>query len=111
MAAGVDCSEDLDLARAGGMRRAFGGVYAASTLGIMLREFTFGHTAQLAGVARRHLLALADATPVLDGIEQRALVDIDSLLRPVHGHAKQGASFGHTKISGKAVLRRGLSPW
>jgi hypothetical protein len=37
-------------------------------------------------------------------------VDIDSLLRPVYGHAKQGASFGHTKVSGKAVLRRGLSP-
>ena len=37
-------------------------------------------------------------------------VDIDSLLRPVFGHAKQGASFGHTKIAGKQVLRRGLSP-
>src|SRR5690606_9545739 len=33
-----------------------------------------------------------------------------SLLRPVYGHAKQGASFGHTKISGRTVLRRGLSP-
>jgi hypothetical protein len=38
------------------------------------------------------------------------LIDIDSLLRPVYGHAKQGASFGHTKISGRQVLRRGLSP-
>ena len=37
-------------------------------------------------------------------------MDIDSLLRPVFGHAKQGASFGHTKIAGKQVLRRGLSP-
>ena len=37
-------------------------------------------------------------------------MDIDSLLRPVYGHAKQGASFGHTKIAGKQVLRRGLSP-
>jgi hypothetical protein len=26
------------------------------------------------------------------------------------GHAKQGASFGHTKIAGKQVLRKGLSP-
>lgn len=26
------------------------------------------------------------------------------------GHAKPGASFGHTKIAGKQVLRRGLSP-
>src|SRR4029453_5001759 len=35
---------------------------------------------------------------------------IDSLLRPVYGHAKQGASYGHTKIAGKQVLRKGLSP-
>ncbi|MET0416089.1 MAG: IS1380 family transposase, partial [Actinoplanes sp.] len=40
----------------------------------------------------------------------RCFIDIDSLLRPVYGHAKQGASFGHTKVSGKTVLRRGLSP-
>ena len=37
-------------------------------------------------------------------------MDIDSLLRPVYGHSKQGASFGHTKIAGRQVLRRGLSP-
>ncbi len=40
----------------------------------------------------------------------RAFIDIDSLLRPVYGHAKQGACFGHTKIAGKQVLRKGLSP-
>lgn len=34
----------------------------------------------------------------------------DSLLRPVYGRAKQCASFGQTKILGKTVLRRGLSP-
>lgn len=50
------------------------------------------------------------STGLLPGIEQQADVDIDSLLRPVFGHAKQGASFGHTKIAGKQVLRRGLSP-
>ena len=37
------------------------------------------------------------------------MIDIDSLLRPVYGHAKQGASFGHTKIAGKQVLRKRLS--
>ena len=40
----------------------------------------------------------------------RAFIDIDSLVRPVYGHAKQGASYGHTKIAGKQVLRKGLSP-
>jgi hypothetical protein len=110
MAAGADSIDDLDVIRSGGMRQVFTGVYASATLGILLREFTFGHARQLAGVQRRHLLALAQRTPVLDGIEQQAFVDIDSLLRPVYGHQKQGASFGHTKISGKSILRRGLSP-
>lgn len=41
---------------------------------------------------------------------ERAFVDIDSLLRPVYGYAKQGASYGFTKIAGKQVLRKGLSP-
>jgi hypothetical protein len=85
-------------------------VYAPTTLGTLLREFTGGHVRQLQAVQRRHLLALADRTTVLDGITERAFVDIDSLLRPVYGRAKQGASFGHTKIAGKQVLRRGLSP-
>jgi hypothetical protein len=110
MAAGADSIEDLDVIRAGGMKRLFGGVYASATLGILLREFTYGHTRQLQAVLRAHLVALAARSPLLDGIAGRCFVDIDSLLRPVYGHAKQGASFGHTKISGKSVLRRGLSP-
>jgi len=110
MAAGADSIDDLDVIRAGGMRNLFGGVYAAATLGIFLREFTHGHTRQLAAVLRGHLVALAGQSKVLDGIGRRCFVDIDSLLRPVYGYAKQGASFGHTKIAGRPVLRRGLSP-
>jgi hypothetical protein len=110
MAAGADSIDDLDLIRSGGMGKVFGGVYACSTLGILLREFTHGHTRQLNAVLTRHLIALADRTTVLAGIEQRAFVDIDSLLRPVYGKTKHGASFGHTKIAGKMILRRGLSP-
>ena len=49
-------------------------------------------------------------TELLAGIDEQAFIDIDSLLRPVYGHAKQGASYGHTKIAGKQVLRKGLSP-
>ena len=47
---------------------------------------------------------------MLAGIDEQAFIDIDSLLRPVYGHAKQGASYGHTKIAGKQVLRKGFSP-
>jgi hypothetical protein len=110
MAAGADSIDDLDVIRSGGMTTVFGGVYAAATLGIFLREFTHGHTRQLSAVLRRHLVALAAHTRVLEGVGDRAFIDIDSLLRPVYGHAKQGASFGHTKIAGKSILRRGLSP-
>lgn len=110
MAAGADSIDDLDVIRAGGMKQLFGGVYANATLGILLREFTHGHTRQLAAVLRRHLVALTERTGLLAGISERCYIDIDSLLRPVYGKAKQGASFGHTKIAGKTVLRRGLSP-
>ena len=46
----------------GGMRRLFGGVYAPATLGQFLREFTHGHTLQLASVLRAHLVNLVEAT-------------------------------------------------
>src|SRR6478735_10925065 len=72
--------------------------------------FSHGHTLQLASVLRNHLVNLVEHTDLLPGIGERALVDIDSLLRPTFGHAKQGASYGHTKIAGKQVLRKGLSP-
>jgi hypothetical protein len=111
MACGADCIDDLDVIRSGGMKRLFANVYAATTLGQFLREVTHGHTLQLTSVLRAHLVNLVGQTAVLlPGLEQQAIIDIDSLLRPVFGHGKQGASFGHTKIAGKQVLRRGLSP-
>ncbi|MBE1608634.1 IS1380 family transposase [Actinopolymorpha pittospori] len=110
MAAGADSIDDLDVVRSGGMPRLFGDVYACATLGQFLREFTHGHTLQLASVARAHLVNLVEHSQLLPGIQTQAYVDIDSLLRPVYGHTKQGASFGHTKIAGRQVLRRGLSP-
>ncbi len=54
--------------------------------------------------------ALCDRVDLLPGADAGAFIDIDSLLRPVYGHAQQGASYGHTKIAGKQVLRKGLSP-
>ena len=110
MAAGADSIDDLQVIRSGGMKLLFSEVYAPATLGQFLREFTHGHTLQLASVARAHLVNLVERTDLLPGIETQAYVDIDSLLRPIYGHAKQGASFGHTKIAGKQVLRKGLSP-
>ena len=110
MCAGADSIDDLDVLRAGGMPILFDGVYAPSTFGTLLREFSFGHARQLESVLREHLCVLAGRTPALAGIDEQTFIDIDSLLRPVYGHAKQGASYGHTKIAGKQVLRKGLSP-
>ena len=110
MAAGADCIDELDVIRAGGMGRLFSEVYACATVGQLPREFTHGHGLQLASVARAHLVNLVQHSNLLPGIGQRVFVDIDSLLRPVYGHQKQGASYGHTKIAGKQVLRKGLSP-
>jgi hypothetical protein len=110
MCAGADSIDDLDVVRAGGMKMLFDGVYAPSTIGTLLREFTFGHARQLESVLREHLAGLCERVPLLPAAEERAFIDIDSLLRPVYGHAKQGASYGHTKIAGKQILRKGLSP-
>jgi hypothetical protein len=110
MCAGADSIDDLDALRAGGMPILLDRVYAPSTLGTLLREFSFGHARQLESVLRDHLIALARRTELLAGIAEQVFIDIDSLLRPTYGRAKQGASYGHTKIAGKQVLRKGLSP-
>lgn len=110
MCAGADSIDDVDVVRSGGMKALFGGVYAPSTIGTLLREFTFGHARQLESVLRDHLAQLCQRVDLLVGAHEQVFVDIDSLLRPVYGHAKQGASYGHTKISGKQILRKGLSP-
>ena len=110
MCAGADSIDDLDMLRVGGMPILFDGVYAPSTLGTLLREFSFGHARQLESVLREHLCTLTERTELLVGIDEQVFIDIDSLLRPVYGHTKQGASYGHTKIAGEQVLRKGLSP-
>jgi hypothetical protein len=110
MCAGADCIDDVDVIRSGGMKTVFAGVYAPSTVGTLLREFTFGHARQLESVLREHLVALCGRVDLLPGADQQVFIDIDSLLRPVYGHAKQGASYGHTKIAGRQILRKGLSP-
>lgn len=104
MVAGADSIEDMALLRHGGMRRVFERCYAPSTLGSFLRSFTFGHVRQLDAVASRFLTGLAEATPVLAGVSEVAVVDIDDTIVEVHGYAKQGAGFGYTKVRGLNAL-------
>src|SRR6266540_2125582 len=99
MALGADSIDDAEVLRSGRTRRLLGGwVAAPSTLGTFLRAFTFGHVRQLDRVLGEALTRAwrAGAGPG-DG---RLIVDVDSFVGEVHGHAKQGASFGYTKQRG-----------
>jgi hypothetical protein len=86
--AGADSIADLDLVRHGGMPALFTGVYAPSTAGEFLREFTHGHVRQLRAAGRDVLVGLAQRTPLLDGADALCFVDVDSMLRRVYGKKK-----------------------
>ncbi len=58
MAVGADSIDDLQVIRSSGMKWALDQVYAPTTLGQFLREFTRGHCLQLASAARAHLIGL-----------------------------------------------------
>jgi hypothetical protein len=109
MVAGADSIDDLNIARHGGMGSLFTVMYAPSTLGSFLREFTHGHVRQLQAAGRDHLVALAARTPLLAGADALCFVDVDSMLRRVYGKKKQGAAFGHAKVGGYVWLR-GYNP-
>jgi hypothetical protein len=95
MVLGANCIDDCDVLRVGRTRRLLGGWIAApSTLGTVLRAFTFGHVRQLdrvSGVALTRAWK-AGAGPGCG----RLVVDIDSFIGEVHGYRKQGAAFGYT---------------
>jgi hypothetical protein len=110
MVAGGDSIDDLDVIRHGGMRSVFAGVYAPSTLGSFLREFTHGHVRQVQSAGREVLVQLASRTAVLAGADQVMFVDVDSMLRRCYGKKKQGVAFGHAKVGGYDVRLRGYNP-
>lgn len=94
----------MAILRHGALRKLFTGTYAPSTLGSFLRAFLFGHVRQLDAAASRWLVNLAAVTPIVTGIDELALVDIDDTIKEVHGHQKQGAGFGYSGIRGLNAL-------
>src|SRR5680860_348495 len=100
MVAGADSIDDMALLRHGGMGKLFSNAYAPSTLGSFLRAFTFGHVRQLDAVASRFLTGLAEQTPLVAGIDEYALVDLDDTIVEVHGHTKQGSGYGYSGVRG-----------
>lgn len=107
---GADSIDEIGMVRSGGHARLFDRVYAPATLGQTLREFTPGHARQLNAVMTQALPAMCATADLLPAAESRVFVDIDSLLRPVYGYHKTGASYGHAKIAGRELKRKGLSP-
>ena len=110
MMCGLDSIDDANLLRAGGTSRVFDEVYAPSTVGIFLREFTFGHANQLAAVGRAHLVALAQRVPLLPGIGERAFVDIDSLVAPGLRPPQAGRLVRAREDRQRRAAAAGLSP-
>src|SRR5680860_633573 len=104
MVAGADSIDDMALLRHGGMGKLFSNAYAPSTLGSFLRTFTFGHVRQLDGVASRFLTGLTEQTPVVAGVGEYALVDVDDTIIEVHGYAKQGSGYGYSGVRGLNAL-------
>jgi hypothetical protein len=104
MVAGADSISDLDVLRHGGMDRVFGGLRAATTLGTHLRGYQFGHVRQLDAVATRLFARLAVLSPILDGAQQVAYLDIDDTIRETHGYRKQGAAYGYSRVKGLNAL-------
>ena len=96
---GGDCIDDVDVLRSGSTSSVLGHrVLAPSTIGTFLRSFTFGHVRQL---DRLLADALTRAWAAGAGPGDAAMtVDLDSTIEEVHGYAKQGAAFGHTRQRG-----------
>lgn len=99
MCAGATHIDHTDMLRAGATQQVVGfKVMAPSTIGTFLRSFTFGFVRQLDAVAAR-LLANAWAAGAGPG-DADMVIDLDSTICEVHGHAKQGAGYGYTKRLG-----------
>lgn len=95
MLLGADCIDDCAVLRAGRTEAVLGHrAMAPSTLGTFLRSFTFGHVRQLDRVLGQALRRAwqAGAGPGT----ARLVIDVDSFIGEVHGHAKQGAGYGYT---------------
>ncbi len=95
MLLGADCIDDCDVLRSGRTEAVLGHkAMAPSTLGTFLRSFSFGHVRQLDRVLGQALRRAwqAGAGPG----KGRLVIDIDSFVGEVHGHAKQGAGYGYT---------------
>ena len=99
MVAGGDCIDDVDVLRCASTEQVLGHkAMAPSTCGTFLRSFTFGHVRQLDRLSEA---VMTRAWAVGAGPDDRPMtIDMDSTICEVHGSAKQGATFGYTRVRG-----------
>lgn len=95
MCASASHIDRSDRLRAGATGSVLGHrVDGPSTIGTLLGAFTFGHCRQMAAVVGH---ALEGAWGLVAGPEAKPLVvDVDTTIYDVHGHAKRGAVYGYT---------------
>jgi Transposase DDE domain group 1 len=94
-----DCIDDVEMLRAGATEQVLGHkAMASSTCGTFLRSFTFGHIRQLDQLSAE-ILGRAWAAGAGPG-DAPMTMDLDSTVCEVHGHAKQGAAYGYTRVLG-----------
>ncbi len=97
--AGGSHIDHADQLRAGATHRVLPfRVMAPSTLGTFLRSFTFGHVRQLDRVLAE---TIRRAWSLGAGPGHSPMtIDLDSTICQVHGKAKQGATYGYTRVLG-----------
>ena len=97
--AGGSHIDHADRLRAGATQRVLPfRVMAPSTLGTFLRSFTFGHVRQLDRVIGETIRRAWSLGPGPG--DAPMTIDLDSTICEVHGHAKQGAAYGYTRVLG-----------
>jgi hypothetical protein len=100
MVAGGSHIDHANVLHAGATQAVLGfRVMAPSTLGTFLRAFTFGHVRQLDRVIAE-TIGRAWALGAGPAGEGPLVIDMDSTVCEVHGHAKQGAAYGYTRKLG-----------
>jgi hypothetical protein len=99
MVVGGDCIDDVDVLRCGATEEVLGHkAMAPSTCGTFLRSFTFGHVRQLDRLTEA-VMTGAWAAGAGPG-DAPMTIDLDSTICEVHGHQKEGAAFGYTRVRG-----------
>ena len=87
----------------------FEDVRAPSTLGSLLRAFTFGHVRQPNALAARFLVRLAGHAPLLPGAGQVCFIDIYDTIKTTFGYQKQGTGYGYCGVKGLNALLAAVS--